>query len=147
MYHMAASIQFFYHARAWSNLQTCAECIWNTLWISWISPAHFLREAEAEKSSTKTNSTLIDEDAYDWKPLFISSMRLMDMLDMLEYSTIYDDADVLSRATDTVDVESQPVATAATLKAALQKSNADIAWIVKFVMYTIQVILYHNLVL
>ncbi|RQM22081.1 hypothetical protein B5M09_009064 [Aphanomyces astaci] len=117
---VAVASQLFYHARAWANLQACAQTVWNLLWAKWMSPASFKR-------------------LYDWRSLYIVSMRLMDMLDVVRNDIAFDDSDVLSRDTNVDGMERfQP--TTGTTSSHAEDDDIDIPWVVKFATYTIQVL-------
>ncbi|RHY82569.1 hypothetical protein DYB31_002308 [Aphanomyces astaci] len=117
---VAVASQLFYHARAWANLRACAQTVWNLLWAKWMSPASFKR-------------------LYDWRSLYIVSMRLMDMLDVVRNDIAFDDSDVLSRDTNVDGMERfQP--TTGTTSSHAEDDDIDIPWVVKFATYTIQVL-------
>ncbi|KAH9163015.1 hypothetical protein LEN26_000691 [Aphanomyces euteiches] len=114
---MAKASQLFFHAQAWVKLQSCMECVWNTLWKAWISPLCF-------------------EKMYDWKSLYICTMRAMDMLDILKNERSYDDVDIMKRSTDSVD--SGPHLLMTSTDVAAKEPSIGISWIAKVVSYTLQ---------
>ncbi|KAG9403631.1 hypothetical protein AC1031_006277 [Aphanomyces cochlioides] len=93
------------------------ECVWNTLWKAWISPLYF-------------------EKMYDWKSLYICTMRAMDMLDILKNERSYDDVDIMKRSIDSVDSEPHLLMTSTDVAA--KEPSIGMSWIAKLVSYTLQ---------
>ncbi|OQR94759.1 hypothetical protein ACHHYP_00938 [Achlya hypogyna] len=120
---MAPATQLFYHARAWPSLVEAVRGVWNGLWAAWVSPLAF------------------HDAGYDWRPLFVCVMRLLDMLDSTTFGVTYDDVDVLARELDAVDIERPPVASTAALQAAAQATpDLDLAWVVRLAVLALQVL-------
>ncbi|RHY34747.1 hypothetical protein DYB32_000680 [Aphanomyces invadans] len=117
---LTTASQFFYHARAWTNLQACVQTVWNMLWAKWLSPASF-------------------QNHYDWRSLYILSMRFMDMLDMLSNNVAFDDANVIYRSTVINDMDER-ASNAPPVQVGSIPVEIDIPWAVKFVTYAIQVL-------
>ncbi|ETW06662.1 hypothetical protein H310_02847 [Aphanomyces invadans] len=117
---LTTASQFFYHARAWTNLQACVQTVWNMLWAKWLSPASF-------------------QNHYDWRSLYILSMRFMDMLDMLSNNVAFDDANVIYRSTVINDMDER-ASNAPPVQVGSIPVDIDIPWAVKFVTYAIQVL-------
>ncbi|KDO27494.1 hypothetical protein SPRG_07083 [Saprolegnia parasitica CBS 223.65] len=120
---MATATQLFYHAQAWPNLLEAVRAMWNGLWLAWVSPLEF------------------QNGGYDWQPLFVCCMRSWDVLELHTFNVIHDDADVLHRSMDAVDIERPVVATSSQLAAAADATpGLDLTWLTKVTLFTLQVL-------